>query len=374
MWKKRIFLFLLIGLNIFITGCNDDDDDNSSSTTPASGSSSNTTTQPNTGQQTSTDSSTDKTQQTVKEHLATSLHGTTRGMMYTYAKENNGFEQFTGIPYAQLGCKEGCHVEPIAAGDCQVCHETAGDEPKNDACLVCHRRQKAEQGINPDHHLTIGMKCADCHSSVQVHGDGTAYNSMHENPTKVDCQQSGCHETLTSKSMHTQHKEDLDCAACHVSSVPTCYNCHIPSTPQDFVKSIGNWKFLVKRTSDQMITAGNFQSLTTPQGNSAYTIAPYFAHTIKKDSGMTCSTCHDSEALQEYKSTGRMTLTTWNEADKTLQNMSGVIPVPLDWQTAFKMDFLIRDSNKEWTKQGDVPDAARIIYAEPIDVANIPKF
>ena len=45
-----------------------------------------------------------------------SLHGTTRGMEYWYSQEQNGFEQFTGVPYEDLACG-GCHTT------CQSCHE-----------------------------------------------------------------------------------------------------------------------------------------------------------------------------------------------------------------------------------------------------------
>lgn len=375
MYQKIVLFILLMSLNVLIAGCGggDDDDDNDTTTSEETSNTDQVNESEDTAE-TDTEQPVDANQQRVQSLLATSLHGTTRGMKHFYSTETGGFEQFTGLSYEQLGCKEGCHVEPIAAGDCQACHTEPGDTPTNETCLGCHKRQTNEQKMAADHHLTIGLKCVDCHSAAQIHGDGVAYNSMHENPNKVNCQQSNCHETLTSKPMHDTHSDDLDCAACHVSTVLTCYNCHIPSTPNDFVKPIANWKMLVKRTSDGKITTGNFQSLTTPQGKSAYTIAPYFAHTIQKESGLTCSTCHDSGALQEYKEHGAITLTTWNETEKSLQSISGVIPVPLDWRTALKMDFLVRGADGQWTHQGQVPDAARIMYADPIDVANMPRF
>jgi len=65
--------------------------------------------------------------------------------------------------------------------------------PDNAKCLdSCHRRQKFEQQLSPDHHLLaqasggLEMKCADCHTAKQMHGDGQAYSSLHNNPTKVD--------------------------------------------------------------------------------------------------------------------------------------------------------------------------------------------
>jgi hypothetical protein len=353
---------------LLISGCNDSDSKTTTTTVvPATPS-----------QQPATTTTTESTQnQEIEQALKTSLHGTTRGMKYFYSATQGGFEQFTNVPYEQLTCKAGCHVEPIAAGDCTVCHQQPGDTPTNQACLNCHRRQGMEQAmVAADHHLTAGIKCADCHSAEQIHGDGKEYNSLHEVPQKVNCQQSGCHTTLATKTMHSTHEKNVNCAACHVKATPTCYNCHFPSkTPEDFVTPpVANWKFLVKSKETGKITSGNIMPLTTPQGHSFFVIAPYFSHTIQKESGTTCSSCHSSDALREYKEKGTITLTNWDETTKKLSNISGVIPVPLDWQTALRMDFLIRDANGQWTHQSKVADSSHMLYADPIDVGNMPKF
>jgi len=197
MFRRILLLILLANLSVFISGCGGGDDDNTTTTSSEETSTSEDTSSEDTSN-TNTNQPVDATQQRVQSLLATSLHGTTGGMKYFYSAHSGGFEQFTGIPYEQSGCKEGCHVEPIAAGDCQVCHETPGDQPTT--CLGCHRRQTNEQKMAADHHLSMGLKCVDCHSAAQIHGDGTTYNSMHENPNKVNCQQSNCHETLTSQT------------------------------------------------------------------------------------------------------------------------------------------------------------------------------
>lgn len=67
-------------------------------------------------------------------------------------------------------------------------------------------------------------------------------------------------------------------------------------------------------------------------------------------------------------------LATWNEADKTIKNLTGVIPIPLDWQTALKVDFVAKDASGEWTFQKDSINATQLLFADPIDVKKMPKF
>ncbi len=317
--------------------------------------------------------------QSVQKVLSNSLHGTTRGMGHFYAKEQGGFEQFTHIPYEDpnLPCAS-CHVESTG---CTTCHDVPGDSPSNDKCLdSCHKRQAFEQKFNPDVHLQdkaaggAGLKCADCHSAKQVHGDGTPYNSLHENPNKVDCEQSGCHTNvvIAGKTMHETHHEDLDCASCHVKSTLTCYSCHFEDGSA-FEPPITDWKILVKSVATGKVTTGNVQTMAAG-GNTLFVAAPFFGHTIQKDSSsITCASCHNSDAVREYKEQGTMTLATWHEDSKTLSNMKGVIPIPTDWETALKMPFIAKDASGEWAFMKDTADATQMLYAAPINVKKMPK-
>lgn len=313
----------------------------------------------------------------IQNVMANSLHGTTRGMGHFYAKEQGGFEQFTHVPYEDpnLPCMS-CHVESTG---CTTCHEVPGDSPANDKCLGCHKRQSIEQQFNPDVHLLdkasggAGLSCADCHTAKQVHGDGTPYNSLHENPNNVDCEQSGCHSdvTIAGKSMHETHNEDLDCAACHVKNTMTCYTCHFEDG-SGFEPPITDWKILVKSKATGKVTTGNVQTMAAG-GNTLFVAAPFFGHTIQKDSSPTCGSCHNSDALKEYKEHGTMTLATWHEDTKTLSNMKGVIPLPTDWKTALKMPFIAKDADGNWAFQKDTADTMQMLYADPIDVKDMPK-
>ncbi|BAP55734.1 hypothetical protein THII_1437 [Thioploca ingrica] len=317
------------------------------------------------------------TVQSIQEVMTTSLHGTTRGMSHFYGVDQGGLEQFTHLPYDDLTCNS-CHVDSTA---CTSCHAVPGDTPDNAKCLdSCHRRQKFEQQFSPDYHLLaqasggLEMKCASCHTAKQMHGDGQPYSSLHNNPTKVDCQQSGCHTNLAiaGKTMHETHLQNLECAACHVKMTMTCYSCHF-ADGSGFQPPITDWKILVKQASTGKITTGNIQTMVSA-GNSFLVVAPFFGHTVQKNNELTCATCHDSPAVREYKQQGSMTLATWNETDKTIKNLTGVIPIPLDWQTALKVDFVAKDTSGEWTFQKDSIDATQMLFADPINVKKMPKF
>ena len=130
----------------------------------------------------------------------TSLHATRAGKAYWYAAENGGFEAFTGIPIAVLGCQE-CHGPTDANGnayegpypgmDCHDCHATDTDwSVSQSQCYGCHGRQRMEAfGLGlTDVHRDAGMVCWDCHSDGDLHGDGTEYISMLEpGATDADC-------------------------------------------------------------------------------------------------------------------------------------------------------------------------------------------
>ena len=132
-----------------------------------------------------------------------SLHYTTKGMEHWYDKANGGIEIISGVPYSNLVCKN-CH-----APGCDRCHKVAKDgkseystkTAKNqDLCLGCHSAQKVIMGIDSaakqeDVHFAKGMKCMDCHSSREVHGDGTEYVSLKQ-PGAMDTRCEKCHRFL----------------------------------------------------------------------------------------------------------------------------------------------------------------------------------
>ncbi|WP_205006687.1 hypothetical protein, partial [Escherichia coli] len=80
-----------------------------------------------------------------------------------------------------------------------------------ETCLKCHKRQKAVLDLiktekETDVHFSKGMKCMDCHTAREIHGDGKEYNSMREKEAK-DTRCENCHSDLPSIVSHKVHKD-----------------------------------------------------------------------------------------------------------------------------------------------------------------------
>lgn len=312
------------------------------------------------------------------ENFPTALHVTAQGMQTFYdLNPNDGFERFTNIPYADLRCKN-CH-EPSATGGCGACHRipvpilgSTVDASLSGPCGTCHGRQKAEvaHGFS-DVHRDAGMGCMDCHTMEDMHGDGTTYPSMlAEGAIDASCED--CHTSLASNQAHDLHADDVDCSACHVQSVVTCYNCHFESEINDGVKraigQVTNWVFLLNR--DGKVHTGNFQSVKY-QNHTMVGLAPYYAHTIARNA-RSCGDCHNSAALAQYLSTGSIDVATWNGSSFTYAQ--GVVPVPPDYETALNFDFADYDPNTQtWSFLKSGADAIQLLFGEPMTQEQMDK-
>ena len=185
------------------------------------------------------------------------MHNTRAGKPRHYNAEYRGFELLTGVSYDLLACKN-CH-DPLNTAtpvpyepSCFDCHRDSDQDDDTNAfndkvpeatCLGLGRN--AEKNMLTDVHRAAGMVCMDCHSKQEMHGDGTAYESLQEpGALKVSCTQAGCHKTgdlLTQNrqgqgkepspglharavEFHAQHAT-TDCSACRVQSVVVCDDC-----------------------------------------------------------------------------------------------------------------------------------------------------
>jgi hypothetical protein len=259
-----------------------------------------------------------------------SLHYTAKGMGHWYSKQSGGFETLTGVPYDDLVCKH-CHTP-----GCDACHKQEADgklvysseAAKNqEICLKCHGRQRKIMGIDKernqlDVHWATGMQCTDCHQPEEMHGDGTAYESMKQpGAMEVKCQ--GCHPEVTSSRAHMVHGQKLDCAACHTRRVATCYNCHFDAQVANGTRTAlttTDWVFLINYQGK--VTSGNFQSLKY-QDKTFVTFAPHFSHSVMKQ-GRECGECHGTETAKRLAK-GHMKLTWFKDGE--LQSAKGIIPV-----------------------------------------------
>jgi hypothetical protein len=261
-----------------------------------------------------------------------SLHYTTRGMEYWYSKENGGIEILTNIPYSNLSCRK-CHVK-----SCDTCHKTSEEDKsfytakaaKNqDICLKCHKREvlimKIDKEKNQqDVHFAKNMKCQDCHTARDIHGDGIEYNSMKQNGA-IEAKCENCHKTLPQTTSHKVHGNKLDCKACHERQVATCYNCHMETDIKEGKRvsiPVSGWLFLMNH--EGKVTSANMQSFVVKENKTFIIFAPQHSHSIMKE-GRKCKDCHDTEVLREIQQ-GTLKLT-WLGEKEMVKNIQGVIPV-----------------------------------------------
>jgi hypothetical protein len=263
-----------------------------------------------------------------------SLHFTNRGIAFMYAKENGGLERLTGKPPEEIGCmKAKCH-----ATSCDDCHMKENGSDKiytldssvyYKACIRCHGDMAKE---NDDVHFKKGMKCMDCHTSKEIHGNGTD-TQTYQAPGFFDAACEKCHKSITQSKSHTVHGNKLSCEACHSGETGTCLNCHIDSRlkgSKDVSVSLKNMTFLVNHNGK--VTPANMLSYVYGS-KTMITFAPTFGHSIKK-AGRKCNECHGTKTVSDMAD-NKFRLVKWE--NDSLRNEKGVIPVldGFDWNLVY---------------------------------------
>lgn len=331
---------------------------------------------------------------TPEETFPTSLHATRAGKAHFYAKQRGGFEQLTGVPMSDLPCTA-CHAPTKADGtpidnatykpDCADCHKREGDKVADSVCLGCHQRQGLERTrFTDDVHLAAGFTCMTCHTEREMHGDGETYVSQHDHgATDAKCQ--NCHQAFKNKiEAHDVHIKSLDCSACHAQSVVTCNDCHFDSQVAGggrryYTPAVSGLSFLVRNEGSGKIQTATMQTLVY-KDKSFVVFAPYTAHSVTK-TARPCADCHDNVNLRAYSATGKMAITQWDASANKLETISGVVPVPPDWQTAFTFDHVtytgdpanpVTDPNA-WTFAKSGNDLQQMLFAEPLTAEQIDK-
>jgi hypothetical protein len=260
-----------------------------------------------------------------------SLHYTASGMGYWYDKSNGGLESVTGIPYSELTCKN-CHT-----ASCDDCHKTEVNgkatystkvAQDQGLCLKCHAREASIMKIdkaqnNEDVHVLAGMKCMDCHTGSDVHGDGVVHATMTEvGALSPKCE--GCHDKTGQTISHTIHAGKVDCKGCHVRQVVSCTNCHfetLQKTGKRVAVPVSGWVFLMNYNGK--VTSANMQTFVAPGDKTFLMFAPQFSHSVMKN-GRTCEECHATEAVAQANS-GNLKLLWLDKGE--VQQARGVLPV-----------------------------------------------
>jgi hypothetical protein len=295
----------------------------------------------------------------------TSLHALRTGQQTFYRRETGGFENLTNVPYGNVTCQN-CHAPTYADGtpldsasyapSCRDCHTDPANPDRttitNDTCYGCHSRQNAEKNLYSDVHRDKGFKCYDCHTSPEIHGDGTEYPSL---LATQGPQCATCHPSPPSNQYHLIHGDKLDCSTCHMQGAIACLNCHFnsetsanpnkrwyPAKPDGSPGGVPlkGFKFLVNFRGK--VYPATMMSLVYKADGGAvrkfYVLAPYYAHSIAKNAVTGCADCHNNAAVQQYNASGQITVTTQAD-DGAFVGPQGVIPIPPDWSTAFQQQF-----------------------------------
>ncbi len=182
---------------------------------------------------------------------------------------------WTGLTARGVPPKNHPEIDEMFDNHCQSCHTTCGDchvsQPRVSGggfidghnfvktpsmtrnCTACHGSRVGNEylgkneEIKADIHFRQGrMKCTDCHTAHEMHGQLTACSSchpeMHDTETPppshrydtVDlnyptCE--SCHEESLEGAdgieMHGVHGDRLSCQVCHSVSYTSCDGCHV---------------------------------------------------------------------------------------------------------------------------------------------------
>ena len=110
-------------------------------------------------------------------------------------------------------------------------------------CTLCHGSRIGDEfggkieGYHADTHWSDQkMKCFDCHSEGELHGDGTYYETRYDVANAPNC--IDCHSDVGSSDDNEFHKKhvvggadfvgkSLACQVCHSQANRNCSNCHV---------------------------------------------------------------------------------------------------------------------------------------------------
>lgn len=302
-------------------------------------------------------------------NLPNSLHANPRGMDYFYSRAD-GFGPLIGVDYNTLGCKD-CHVQ-----NCASCHQlTNGSYDPKATCLVqCHSRQNLEMNSFKlaDVHNNYGMTCTDCHSTEQLHGDGAVHMSMlAPGAPTIHC--SDCHVVSATDGVqeHQTHLGNIDCSACHLQTVVTCYNCHFDSEIDGHGKiHYGPQRnyILLLNNDEGKVTAGTYMALYHNQTDTSFVVfAPFHSHSVMAE-GRTCGDCHNNPYAQTINSGGSVALAQWTGS--AIQHATGVIPVAAGKMQLQFLNLTNPDAapqDRVWTPTKTTNDGEQFGFCTPLD-------
>jgi thiosulfate/3-mercaptopyruvate sulfurtransferase len=184
---------------------------------------------------------------TITDGFTTSLHqGTGQKRKVAMRSGLSGPEDFDQLPahkiegYSQNcatchGSCGNCHVvrPPIGGGGLAKGHDFSAKPDMLNVCVSCHTSRGGHAylgvapGTVPDVHLTgMNMKCMNCHTGHELHGNGEPVDHRYAYSELPSCD--NCHTGLaTSNPYHTKHINTYNCQVCHSQNYNNCGSCHI---------------------------------------------------------------------------------------------------------------------------------------------------
>ena len=108
--------------------------------------------------------------------------------------------------------------------------------PMETVCAGCHGGRVfaeytgSKEDYEADVHFSKAeMKCAQCHSAVQMHADDRKATHRFQVEHRPSCR--NCHpdavQTDSQNPYHASHKGRLACQVCHAQANKNCFNCHV---------------------------------------------------------------------------------------------------------------------------------------------------
>lgn len=269
------------------------------------------------------------------DNYESSLHYNLHGMSNTLKKRmsadpdkaalvQKGFDQNCATCHSSCGQ---CHVSrPAPAGGGLVKGHTFNKLPDTENnCLACHGRGLGDEwlgdrkGRPADAHLDgAGMKCYDCHTAEEMHGDGTAYEGRYQmagGPACLDCHQDTLTDKSENKKVHAMHKDRVTCQVCHAQPYNNCSGCHVKDgggyelakTWYEF--KIGRNPQITEKRPEKFVTVrrvpvekDTFKAYT-PDGLANFDQAPNWVmatpHNIRRSTPQNrdCNSCHGNWKL-----------------------------------------------------------------------------
>lgn len=119
-------------------------------------------------------------------------------------------------------------------------HEINRTPSQSFNCTACHGSRVGDEyrgrneGIRADLHWAPGgMLCFDCHTGMELHGDGTTPDTRYEvadAPECIDCHGDILEDGADHHEIHSSPSSGsptLACQVCHSMPYKNCYNCHV---------------------------------------------------------------------------------------------------------------------------------------------------